>query len=68
MEVVRSHARLVPIWLSLVSKIDTVDNQIADRLEGWGQNLKRVRPPGSVPNTTVAERGSMRYTCHGGGP
>src|SRR5918994_1017503 len=33
-----------------------------------GQNLKRVRPPGSVPNTTVAERGSTRYTCHGGGP
>jgi hypothetical protein len=32
------------------------------------QNLKRVRPPGSVPNATVAERGSTRYTCHGGGP
>ena len=32
------------------------------------QNLKRVRPPGSVPSTTVAERGSTRYTCHGGGP
>jgi len=32
------------------------------------QNLKRVRPPGSAPNTTVAERGSMRYTFHGGGP
>src|ERR1022692_1286925 len=29
---------------------------------------KRVRPPGSVAKTTVAERGSMRYTCHGGGP
>src|SRR5204862_2305386 len=39
-------------------------------LGGFGspQNLKRVRPPGSVPNTTVAERGSMRYTFHGGGP
>ena len=24
------------------------------------QNLKRVRPPGSVPNATVAERGSTR--------
>src|SRR5215213_276041 len=32
------------------------------------QNLKRVRPPGSVLNATVAERGSTRYTCHGGGP
>ena len=32
------------------------------------QNMKRVRPPGSAPNTTVAERGSMRYTFHGGGP
>jgi hypothetical protein len=32
------------------------------------QNLKRVRPPGSVPNTAVAERGSMRNTNHGGGP
>src|SRR4051794_8727297 len=32
------------------------------------QNRKRVSPPGSVPRTTVAERGSMRYTFHGGGP
>src|SRR5207253_10903475 len=32
------------------------------------QNRKRVRPPGSVPNVTIAERGSMRYTFHGGGP
>jgi hypothetical protein len=26
----------------------------------WFQNLKRLRPPGSVPNATIAERGSMR--------
>src|SRR4051794_20714103 len=32
------------------------------------QNLKRVRPPGSTPSTTVAERGPTRYTFHGGGP
>src|SRR6516164_905135 len=32
------------------------------------QNLKRVRPPGSVAKVTIAERGSMRYTFHGGGP
>src|SRR6516162_6649801 len=32
------------------------------------QNRKRVRPPGSVPKATIAERGSMRYTFHGGGP
>src|SRR5690606_16615239 len=32
------------------------------------QNPKRVSPPGSTPRTTTAERGSMRYTCHGGGP
>jgi hypothetical protein len=25
-----------------------------------GQNRKRVRPPGAVPKTAVAERGSMR--------
>jgi hypothetical protein len=29
---------------------------------------KRVRPPGSVPRVTIAERGVMRYTFHGGGP
>ena len=32
------------------------------------QNRKRVRPPGSVVKVTIAERGSMRYTFHGGGP
>src|SRR3974390_1231406 len=32
------------------------------------QNVKRVRPPGSVPTATIAERGSTRYTFHGGGP
>src|ERR1700685_443311 len=32
------------------------------------QNRKRVRPPGSAPKVTIAERGSMRYTFHGGGP
>src|SRR5580658_2291489 len=32
------------------------------------QNRKRVRPPGSVPKVTIAERSSMRYTFHGGGP
>ena len=32
------------------------------------QNLKRVRPPGSVPNATMADRGSTRKTNHGGGP
>src|SRR5436190_13513654 len=32
------------------------------------QKRKRVRPPGSVAETTIAERGSMRYTFHGGGP
>src|SRR2546423_6572021 len=37
-------------------------------LPGQRQNRKRVRPPGSVADTTVAERGSMRYTFHGGGP
>src|ERR1700677_3683411 len=35
---------------------------------GGRQNRKRVRPPGSVPKVTIAERGSMRYTFHGGGP
>src|SRR5262245_3320062 len=35
---------------------------------GRRQNLKRVRPPGSVPSPTTADRGSMRYTFHGGGP
>src|SRR5690348_11989304 len=35
---------------------------------GQCQKRKRVRPPGSVPKVTVAERGSMRYTFHGGGP
>src|SRR6202021_2633900 len=29
---------------------------------------KRVRPPGSAAKVTMAERGSMRYTFHGGGP
>src|SRR5947199_5198361 len=32
------------------------------------QKRKRVRPPGSVDKVTIAERGSMRYTFHGGGP
>src|SRR6202050_1054958 len=32
------------------------------------QNRKRVRPPGSAPKVTIAERGSMRYTFYGGGP
>src|SRR5262245_61266806 len=32
------------------------------------QNRKRVRPPGSAARVTTAERGSMRYTFHGGGP
>jgi hypothetical protein len=32
------------------------------------QNRKRVRPPGSLAKVTIAERGSMRYTFHGGGP
>src|SRR6202167_4910362 len=32
------------------------------------QNRKRVRPPGSAPKVTIAERGSMRYTFQGGGP
>src|SRR5262249_53661326 len=31
-------------------------------------NRKRVRPPGSAADTTMAERGTMRYTFHGGGP
>jgi hypothetical protein len=35
---------------------------------GQRQKRKRVRPPGSVAKTTVAERGSMRYTFHGGDP
>src|SRR5258707_8373894 len=30
------------------------------------QNRKRVRPPGSAAKVTIAERGSMRYTYHGG--
>src|SRR5215472_2053326 len=37
-------------------------------LPGQCQNRKRVRPPGSVATVTIAERGSMRYTFHGGGP
>src|SRR5215470_13509105 len=37
-------------------------------LPGQRQNRKRVRPPGSVAETTIAERGSIRYTFHGGGP
>src|SRR5215472_13036746 len=37
-------------------------------LPGQRQNRKRVRPPGSVAKVTIAERGSMRYTFHGGGP
>jgi hypothetical protein len=32
------------------------------------QKRKRVRPPGSAAKVTIAERGSMRYTFHGGGP
>jgi hypothetical protein len=32
------------------------------------QNRKRVRPPGSAATVTIAERGLMRYTFHGGGP
>src|SRR3954447_7989857 len=32
------------------------------------QNRKRVRPPGSAAKVTIAERASMRYTFHGGGP
>src|SRR3984957_17381105 len=32
------------------------------------QNLKRVSPPGSAVKVTIADRGSMRYTFHGGGP
>src|SRR5580698_10347412 len=32
------------------------------------QNRKRVRPPDSPAKATIAERGSMRYTFHGGGP
>ena len=35
---------------------------------GQRQKRKRVRPPGSFDETTVAERGAMRYTFHGGGP
>src|SRR5215469_13600308 len=38
-----------------------------DRADQHRQNRKRVRPPGSVPKATIAERGSMRYTFHGGG-
>src|SRR5215472_6848828 len=37
-------------------------------LPGQRQNRKRVRPPGSAAKVTIAERGSMRYTFHGGGP
>src|SRR5260370_37923715 len=37
-------------------------------LPGRRQNRKRVRPPGSAAEGTIAERGSMRYTFHGGGP
>src|SRR6516164_1218823 len=32
------------------------------------QNRNRVRPPGSAAKATIAERASMRYTFHGGGP
>src|ERR1700746_3400180 len=35
---------------------------------GRRQNRKRVRPPGTAAKVTIAERGSMRYTFHGGGP
>ena len=37
-------------------------------MSGRCQNRKRVRPPGSADKVTIAERGSMRYTFHGGGP
>ena len=37
-------------------------------LPGRCQNRKRVRPPGSAAKVTITERGSMRYTFHGGGP
>ena len=37
-------------------------------MPGRRQNRKRVRPPGSADKVTIAERGSMRYTFHGGGP
>src|SRR6266446_2312789 len=37
-------------------------------LPGRRQNRKRVRPPGSAAKVTIAERGSTRYTFHGGGP
>src|SRR3954447_14469170 len=40
---------------------------VADRGPS-AQNLKRVSPPGSIPSTAVADRGSMRYTFQGGGP
>src|SRR3954452_8858142 len=32
------------------------------------EKRKRVRPPGSICDTTVAERALSRYTFHGGGP
>src|SRR5215467_3323214 len=32
------------------------------------QNRKRVRPPNSATKVTIAERDTMRYTFHGGGP
>src|SRR3569833_940972 len=35
---------------------------------GARQKRKRVRPPGSAADTSVAERGALRYTFHGGGP
>src|SRR5579859_7810372 len=40
----------------------------AGTLPGRRQNRKRVRPPGSAAKVTIAERGSTRYTFHGGGP
>src|SRR5579871_1221723 len=40
----------------------------ADTVPGRRQNRKRVRPPGSAAKVTIAERGSTRYTFHGGGP
>ena len=39
-----------------------------DSADRQRQNRKRVRPPGSAAKATIAERGSMRYTFHGGGP
>src|ERR1700735_1041999 len=54
-----------------LSKPGTADQRPAVRCrtaDQKRQNRNRVRPPGSAVKVTSADRRSMRYTFHGGGP